>query len=85
MHTASPLMMETTMTLLSQATACPARPKRRHRGFFALFHNLAALRRQRCDLSRLDDHALHDIGINRSQALEEAARPVWDVPAHWHR
>ncbi len=44
----------------------------------------AALR-QRQHLSRLDDAALADIGFSRDEARSEAARPLWDVPAAWHR
>jgi len=39
--------------------------------------------RQRRVLARLDDAALNDIGITYAQAQAEAAKPVWDVPAHW--
>lgn len=46
---------------------------------------LISLRRQRRTLAQLDDHLLHDIGITRDEARIEAARPVWDVPAHWRR
>lgn len=42
-----------------------------------------AARRQRAHLARLDDHSLRDIGLSRADALAEAARPVWDVPAAW--
>ena len=42
-------------------------------------------RRQRLSLAKLDDAMLRDIGITRAQALAEAARPAWDVPAHWLR
>jgi uncharacterized protein YjiS (DUF1127 family) len=45
---------------------------------------LTALR-QRQHLSRLDDAALADIGLTRSDALSEAARPLWDVPSAWRR
>ncbi|GHD99531.1 hypothetical protein GCM10008024_07280 [Allgaiera indica] len=44
-----------------------------------------ALRRERNILARLDDRALADIGLTRTQAQAEAARPVWDVPAYWRR
>ena len=44
---------------------------------------LIALWRQRRALARLDDRALADIGVTRAEALAEAARPVWDVPATW--
>ena len=41
------------------------------------------LSRQRRDLRDLDDHLLADIGLTRAEALEEAARPIWDAPHHW--
>lgn len=34
-------------------------------------------RRTRKHLSELDDHMLKDIGITRTQARKEAARPFW--------
>ncbi|EEW26296.1 DUF1127 domain-containing protein [Rhodobacter ferrooxidans] len=45
----------------------------------------AALRHQRHTLAELDDATLADIGLTRDQALAEAARPLWDVPATWRR
>ncbi|MCA8883396.1 MAG: DUF1127 domain-containing protein [Rhodobacteraceae bacterium] len=50
-----------------------------------LLRSMMSLRRQRRALAQLDDHLLHDIGITREEARTEAARPVWDVPAHWRR
>jgi uncharacterized protein YjiS (DUF1127 family) len=38
----------------------------------------------RRSLALLDDHLLADIGITRAEAEHEAARPLWDAPAHWH-
>jgi len=38
---------------------------------------------QRQKLAALDDAALADIGLTRTQALTEANRPLWDVPANW--
>ncbi|MCB2127890.1 MAG: DUF1127 domain-containing protein [Rhodobacteraceae bacterium] len=46
---------------------------------------VTALRRQRKELEKLSDQILHDIGVTRSEAAEEARRPFWDVPAHWRR
>ncbi|MFN3642500.1 MAG: DUF1127 domain-containing protein [Gemmobacter sp.] len=43
------------------------------------------LRRQRARLAGLDDHLLADIGLTRAQAMGEARRPPWDVPAHWQQ
>lgn len=37
----------------------------------------AKRRRARLDLARLDDHMLADIGLDRSAAASEAARPFW--------
>lgn len=44
-----------------------------------------SLRRSRRRLSELDDHLLRDVGITRTQAKTEAARPLWDAPDRWRR
>ena len=44
--------------------------------------SLAAWRQRRA-LQTLDPALLEDIGISREAAEAEAARPFWDVPAHW--
>ncbi|EEE37660.1 conserved domain protein [Rhodobacteraceae bacterium KLH11] len=46
--------------------------------------NMLSLARQRRALARLDDRALADIGLSRSEAQTEAARPIWDTPDNWH-
>ena len=38
--------------------------------------------RQRRALARLSDAQLEDLGLTREDALEEAARPFWDLPGH---
>ncbi len=43
------------------------------------------LRRSRARLVALDDHLLRDIGLDRCAALDEARRPLWDVPPGWRR
>ncbi len=58
----------------------PARPSLRARLTAAL-----AVRRQRLQLVALDAHRLADLGLTRSEALAEADRPMWNVPAHWLR
>jgi len=50
---------------------------------FGLLDQSAALARQRRDLAALDDKMLRDIGVTRSQAMQEATRPFWDAPRHW--
>lgn len=37
--------------------------------------------RQRRALARLDARMLADIGVTEAEALKEAARPIWDLPA----
>ncbi|MDU8929580.1 DUF1127 domain-containing protein [Alisedimentitalea sp. MJ-SS2] len=49
----------------------------------ARFSTLLSLRRQRSRLARLDAKALADIGLTRDEAMTEAKRPIWDVPATW--
>lgn len=39
-----------------------------------------AVYRERRQLSRLDDRALRDVGITRSEARREARRSIWDLP-----
>jgi len=51
-----------------------------------ILHRLVAaqcLHKQRQALVRLDDTLLRDIGVTRSEALQEANRQVWDAPRHW--
>ncbi|MGH1414250.1 MAG: DUF1127 domain-containing protein [Pelagimonas sp.] len=38
---------------------------------------------QRKSLASLDAAALKDIGVTKTQAQSEAARPFWDAPDHW--
>jgi uncharacterized protein YjiS (DUF1127 family) len=47
------------------------------RGWLARMRAVAARWRERRILETLDDRALRDIGISRSQALAEAAKPFW--------
>lgn len=61
------------------STSHSLRPARR--SIFSFFAELAALRRQRAQLTRMSDAQLADIGVSRADALAEAARPVWDFPA----
>lgn len=42
-----------------------------------------AAHRQRQFLARLDDRTLADIGLTRNEAVTEASRPMWDIPASW--
>ncbi|WP_135501832.1 DUF1127 domain-containing protein [Roseovarius aestuariivivens] len=66
------------MTFLTDTTTA-GRLRRRLPSFGALF----ALARQRRALAVLDTERLRDIGVTRAQALQEAHRPIWDIPEHW--
>ena len=41
------------------------------------------LYRQRRALAKMDAAQLDDLGLTRSEAQAEAARPFWDAPSHW--
>ena len=36
--------------------------------------------RERRALARLDDTALHDLGLTRADAVAESRRPLWSLP-----
>ena len=42
-----------------------------------------AVAKQRRALSRLDDAAMRDMGLTHTDVVQEASRPIWDVPATW--
>ena len=51
-------------------------------GLFAKLRLALTAHAQRQKLATLDDAALADIGLTRTQAFAEASRPLWDVPAN---
>lgn len=64
--------------LSSSAGLRRVRPRRKLADYFGLY-------RQRRALELLDDAALRDLGLTRSEVEAEAARPLWDVPHSWLR
>jgi uncharacterized protein YjiS (DUF1127 family) len=52
-------------------------------GLLARLRAAFAVRAERRRLAELDDSRLQDLGLTRSDASAEAARPLWDVPARW--
>lgn len=44
-----------------------------------------SMMRQRRRLAQLDDRALQDIGLTRTEAETEARRAIWDAPEIWHK
>lgn len=72
------------MAATFRTTALPLRKSSvRATNILALVMKATAIRRERQQLSELDDHLLHDIGITRADAQSEATRPVWNAPARW--
>ncbi len=43
--------------------------------------NVLAVWKERQALKSMSDSELSDIGITRTMAMKEAARPFWDLPA----
>ncbi|MEO0670109.1 MAG: DUF1127 domain-containing protein [Pseudomonadota bacterium] len=66
------------LTTRSRPAAAPARP-------LVSLITLYDVWRSRRALARLDAAGLEDIGLTRDRADNEAAKPVWDVPATWRR
>ena len=61
---------------------CTQRP---HRSLIRTLLQAVELRQQRRNLARLSSEQLSDIGITRRQAMDEAARNVWNAPQHWFK
>ncbi|WP_435659887.1 DUF1127 domain-containing protein [Leisingera caerulea] len=73
---------------MTHATAsCPdsCTARKPHLSLFSRLRLLWSVRRQRDQLAALDDRALKDIGLTRSQAEAEARRGFWSAPDHWLR
>jgi uncharacterized protein YjiS (DUF1127 family) len=66
------------MTTLTRTRATIRRPR-------LSLRMLIDLRRSRRALAELDDIALEDIGISRTEARIESKRPIWDAPSAWRR
>jgi uncharacterized protein YjiS (DUF1127 family) len=49
-------------------------------GFICVLELALEVRRERQMLLNLDDRALKDIGLSRSQVWAEACRSLWEVP-----
>lgn len=70
------------MAHFARSSVLANRPIRRKSWLSSVFSWLN-FRRQQRHLARLEDHILDDIGLTRSEALEESRRIEWDVPGHW--
>lgn len=72
------------MSSHSTAATIGVAPSRR-RGLFTRLFAMLTVRAERRRLAELDDATLRDIGLSRDEALQEALRPIWDVPPRWRR
>jgi uncharacterized protein YjiS (DUF1127 family) len=54
-------------------------------GLRARLAHLKRIAAERRHLATLDASQLADIGLTVEQAHNEANRPFWDAPDHWHR
>jgi uncharacterized protein YjiS (DUF1127 family) len=70
------------MSIRAMSPVRAARPGLLSR-FVARLSLSLATRRHRRALLKLEPHLLRDIGLTDAEARREAARPFWDVPAHW--
>ena len=52
------------------------------RTLFAWVAKAFTIARERQELKHLDAHLLRDIGLSQEDVDREAARPMWDLPAH---
>jgi uncharacterized protein YjiS (DUF1127 family) len=50
--------------------------------WFSVAVQVLGVLRQRRQLTTMPNSQLADIGITREQAMTEAARPFWDLPAN---
>ena len=71
------------MALLDFGFARPTSHTAPRPTLFAFALRAIEARRQRAALKRLDDAALQDLGLTRRAAMEEASKPIWDVPKNW--
>ena len=55
------------------------------KGILERMNHAMALHRSRARLGALEPHLLDDIGLDKTAADAEAARPVWDAPETWIR
>ena len=71
------------LTLTHRPTVLPHRPAADTHSFLGGVMRAFKLRQSRRALAGLSAEQLADIGITREEADKEAARPLWDAPAHW--
>ncbi len=63
-------------------SCCPAARKTNRSVWSRLLHRIAVWRSRRA-LAALTTDQLHDIGLSRDAADNEARRGIWDAPANW--
>ena len=73
------------MSISVSRSAIHADCKSKPVSIWAKIGTMIAIHRQRRDLLALDEHMLRDIGVSRSEALEEGRQAMWNVPHHWRK
>lgn len=54
-----------------------------HRSVVSALKGAMETRKQRRQLASMSAHQLADIGLERTDVIQELNRSVWDAPAHW--
>ena len=78
----TPNITENVMTLFQSARRALRRPASPGRILSHIWH-AHRIWQERQSLTNMGPSLLDDIGINRAEAMAEAARPIWDVPQTW--
>lgn len=52
-------------------------------GAIKFFKLAVAIKKQRKQLKKMSNAQLADIGVSREEAMAEAQKTFWDVPAYW--
>lgn len=73
------------MSHVHHAVSATRFASRRNLSVLRILERLIGIARQRRHLSRLDDAALRDVGLTKSEANAEANRGFWDAPSNWRQ
>lgn len=74
-HASSPVLRDAARPGLRSGVAAKQRPAHWLAWMALALHNIGTRR----ELARMDARMLKDIGLSRSEALEEAGRAPWDI------
>jgi uncharacterized protein YjiS (DUF1127 family) len=83
-QTTAPITKGNAMSLSLNTAAIRSSCQPKPASLFARIGHFFTIARQRRALATLEPHLLKDIGVTPAQVDQEAAKPGWDVPNHWH-